>query len=153
MNSTYIAGPSVCGFFGAFEQDYGTPPTGALPRVTPSRVGDAILPFNCPSCDAKIDFSDRKKRESYHDTRVSGSAKNDNYWCPGCAARFKLNLRGKKFNGAVDNGVAPSTVEMIAIGDDGLVDIKRIENGPRFGTLVGKLLNEYVVGSDIIGSC
>jgi hypothetical protein len=53
----------------------------------------------------------------------------------------------------VDNGVAPSTVETVAIGDDGLVDLKRVENGPKFGMIIGKLLNEYVVGSDVLGAC
>lgn len=152
MDSVYLQGPAVCGFFGAFEEDYGTPQSSALPRVTPTRVGSALLPFNCPSCDSKIDFSDRKRLESYHDTRVLGTVKKDNYWCPTCDARFVLNKKGIALNGPVSNDIAPSVVESVVLGDDGLVSVTR-KNKSGKKKLIDRLLNDYVAGSDLIGAC
>jgi hypothetical protein len=149
--SNCLSGPSVCGFYGAFESDYGDDSTPRpYARVTPTRVGSALLPFNCPSCDSKIDFSDAKRRESYHDTRVLGTVKKDNYWCPNCDARFVLNKKGITLNGPVSNDVAPSVVENVVLGDDGLVSITRKNNSAK-KNLVVRLHKEYVLGSDLIG--
>jgi hypothetical protein len=150
--STYLPGPTVCGFHGLFEGDYGDPSTPTpYPRVTPSKAGSVLLPFHCPECDFVIDFSDRDGREHYHDTRETKRGKRDNYWCPSCGARFLLNLNGKPFEGTLTNGIAPAEVETIAVGEDGMVDYKRYTKAPV--TISGRLLREYVIGTEILGCC
>ena len=112
-------------------------------------MGSAILPFHCPSCGAAVDFSDPERREHYHDTREVNGRRRDNYWCPSCQARFLLNPVGQGFTGALgSDGVAPSTVERIAVGADGLVKFQR----QRKKTVSGWFGN-YVLGSDVLGCC
>lgn len=158
VTETYLPGPTVCGFHGMFESDYGDPSSPKpYPRVTPSKVGSALLPFHCPCCDAVIDFSDSERREQFHDTRddADDSGKpRDNYWCPCCGQRFLLNLKGKPFKGNIDEHVAPAEVETIAVGEDGMVSYKRITKAPRNPTtILGRMFKSYVIGTDILGCC
>ena len=151
----YLPGPTVCGFHGMFEADYGTPSSEPMPRVTPSKVGSALLPFHCPCCDEVIDFSDPESRERYHDTRaIEGGKQRDNYWCPCCQQRFLLNLKGKPFKGSIDEDhVAPAEVETIAVGEDGMVEYKRYTKAPQKPTTVLGHFQNYILGTDILGCC
>ncbi len=149
----YLSGPTVCGFHGMFEADFGTPSKGPYPRVTPSKVGAALLPFHCPCCDEVIDFSDPERREQYHDTRDDSGKPRDNYWCPNCGSRFLLNLKGKPFKGTIDEHVAPAEVETIAVGDDGMVNYKRITKAPTPASIFGSMFTSYIIGTDILGCC
>jgi hypothetical protein len=151
-DTIYLPGPTVCGFHGMFEADYGTPSTEPMPRVTPSRVGSALLPFHCPSCEAVVDFSDPTRRERHHDTRETASGARDNYWCPACSSRFLLNTKGKPFKGSIDEHVAPAEIETIAVGADGMVDYRRYTKEPRSSTIFGHFQN-YILGTDILGCC
>ena len=149
-DTTYLPGPTVCGFYGAFESDFGDASTPKpYARITPSRVGTALLPFHCPSCEAAIDFSDPERRRAYHDTRKTARGKNDNYWCPSCGSRFLLNLKGKPFKGSIDEHVAPAEIETITVGEDGMVNYKRNTKAP---ALLGHFKN-YILGTDILGCC
>ena len=146
MEKVYLQGPVVCGLYGAFEADYGNPESASMPRVTPSRAGDALLPFRCPDCDDKVDFSDPKRREQYHDARVVEGRKRDNYWCPSCGARFRLNGRGCELDGKPDDeGVAPAIVERVKMGGDGLVDYSRTISGRQ--SIFGRF-RDYLRGID-----
>jgi hypothetical protein len=148
---TYLAGPTVCGLWSAFEQDFGDPNTDLpLCRVTPSRLGTTLLPFRCPRCSRPIDFSDSKTRESYHDKRVVDGKQRDNHWCPSCGARFTLNLKGQPYTGAA-NGIAPATVECVVVGADGFTDIMRKTHGAV--TIIGRLFEQWIVGTDVLGCC
>ena len=151
--AVYLPGPAVCGLHGMFEENFGDPAT-SIPycRVTPSRIGSSLLPFHCPRCKTAIDFSDAAKRECYHDTRdLDRGAKRDNYWCPNCGLRFLLNLKGRTFDGDLDDGVASSVVECVTVGHDGMVDLKRSVQGVT--TIVGRLLGQYIIGTDVLGCC
>lgn len=147
MNTTYLDGPSVCGFWGMFESDFGDPQTESpYCRITPSRVGSALMPFHCPRCKSVVDFTDPQRREDYHDTRKT----LDNYWCPRCGYRFRLNLVGKPFKDRLSGGVASAVVESISIGSDGLVHYKRSSQGGT--TILGKFLMGYLEGCDVLGA-
>lgn len=106
-----IAGPELCGFWGMFESSYGDPATEeGMPTVTPSFVGNSLLPFRCPSCaEVPQDLACPKTREKYRDTRPGRS----NHWCPLCGARFRLDERGTPLATALPAGavVGPSRVE------------------------------------------
>jgi hypothetical protein len=130
-----------------FESDFGHPSNGPMPRVTPSRLGSAMLPFYCPSCNAAIDFSNPERREHFHDTRIIAGKQRNNHWCPACGNRFVLNMKGQTFDGKLDNGVAKSIVEQITIGEDGLVDLKRSVMGT---TSIFGSFRDYVVGVDAL---
>jgi len=151
VHPVYLDGPSVCGFWGMFDSDFGDPNTNLpLCRITPTKVGSALLPFRCPRCDSAIDFSDSKRLEHYHDTRLtSNGKKRDNYWCPTCGNRFLINFVGRPLEGKLDSsGVAPSTVECITVGSDGLVNLQRSVQGVT--TILG-LLGDYIKGCDVLG--
>ena len=107
---SHIPGPTLCGFFGIFEVDHGDPTTDALGlTITPSRVGGVLLPFRCPRCgEAPRALSDSAEREKYRDRRPG----RDNYHCPLCGCRFKIDLRGTPLPEALPPraAVAPSLV-------------------------------------------
>jgi len=148
-DTTYLAGPTVCGFHGMFEENYGMPSSKPMPRVTPSKVGAALLPFHCPCCEAVVDFSDPERRENYHDTRPLPNGKQrNNHWCPACGSRFLMNMKGKPFKGTLSEHVAPAEVETIAVGEDGMVNYKRTTRATVFGHL-----KDYILGTDILGCC
>lgn len=119
-DSPYLPGPPVVGFWGLFENDFGSSST-PVPycTVAPTKIGSALLPFHCPHCRAVVDFSDPRRREMFHDTRrwtswrglKKGTVKNRHYWCPSCGARFFLDLAGTPLVGPLAPGtVAPSRV-------------------------------------------
>ncbi len=97
-----MPGPAICGFHGAFESDFGDPSTPMpYPVVTPKQACASLLPFPCPHCGRMCtEFSDAKTREPYHDTREERTddgrliVKHNNYFCPGCRKRFRIDLRG-----------------------------------------------------------
>lgn len=148
MSQVYLSGPSIVGLYGMFEENWGDPSSPKpYPRVTPTRVGAALLPFRCPRCETTIDFSDPKRREHYHDTRRLGTGRRDNYFCPSCGMRFLLNDKGKQLEGKVSvDGAAPSTVETITIGADGLLSLRRTESHPAAS------IHQYLLGCDVLGS-
>jgi hypothetical protein len=111
--------------------------------VTPSRVGALLLPFHCPGCSTTIDFSDPAQRDHYKDPRPLRS----NHHCPRCGARFHLNTDGQALDGKLSkSGAAPSVVETIAIGADGLVKLERRYVHP------GSATEEYLLGCDLLGA-
>lgn len=141
----------MCGLYGFFETDFGDPETKQpYKRVTPTRVGDALLPFHCPRCKKVIDFSNPERRSHYHDTRVLDGNKRDNYFCPACGNRFFINKQGQPLSGRVgrDHG-APSTVEELVIGANGVMSIKtKKQSSP----LIADYLLDYAHGSDVLGA-
>jgi hypothetical protein len=157
----YLSGPSICGFFGLFEADYGDPSTPyPYCRVTPSRIGSALLPFKCPRCEKAVDFTNPDTRECYHDTRKIGTKQRNNYYCPCCGCRFFLNLSGMPFKGDLDVlGCATSAVETIEKSPEGFVDIKRkVQESkmplPAAGkSFLGILQQAHTVGTDVLGCC
>lgn len=111
----HISGPTLCGFWGMFEEDYGTPTGDILPIITPSFVGSSLLPFRCPGCKTVAqELVCPKTREYFHDRRMG----RDNYWCPNCGLRFRLNLQGSPLSCDLKSGamVGPSRVN-----DNGVV--------------------------------
>ena len=144
---TYLPGPVVCGFYDCFEADYGDPETPKpYARVTPSRVGKALLPFHCPSCGQVVDFTDSERLAAYRDDRNKARV---NYFCPSCGARFYLNEAGREFSGSLDSdGAAPSVVERIVRGPDG-VDVVRERQGE--ATVLGWVRQHYLAGCDVLG--
>ena len=109
--SKLISGPSLCCFFGTFESDFGNETTDALHiTITPSFIGNSLLPFRCPHCAGVPQaLACPKTRKKYKDTRPGRS----NYFCPLCGCRFKLNLQGTPLPSDIKAGakVAPSKIE------------------------------------------
>src|SRR5882724_9650177 len=105
-----IAGPMLCGFCDLFESYWGNLNT-PVPycTVTPTFVGNSMLPFRCPSCkEVPQELACPETRERYHDKREG----RDNYWCPLCGYRFEINLKGVSLSSDLKAGamVGPSTV-------------------------------------------
>ena len=77
--------------------------------ITPSRVGNALLPFRCPRCkEIPQDLACPVAREHYKDPRPGGA-----YHCPRCGCRFRINLQGTPLDSTLPAGaeVGPSRVE------------------------------------------
>lgn len=148
---TYLLGPPVCGLHGMFEENFGDSNSPApYVRVTPMRLGSALLPFHCPRCERVIDFTDPAVRDAHCDTRSA----RKNHWCPHCGLRFLLNECGRvPLTDCVvgDDGAAGSVVERVLRGSDGLVDLRRMEKmaRPRAG-LLGRW---WLLGTDVLGCC
>lgn len=145
----YLPGTPVTGFFGMFEENYGKPEDGPLSTIVPSTEKGTILPFSCPACDKAIDFRSKKEREKFHDTRIGVSAmsgrrvKRDNYYCPYCGYRFKLNFHGNPLKTAIyGKAVAPSEV----IDADGTVS-RRDQM-----TFIGAMVDRVCRVVDVIGA-
>lgn len=152
----YLKGPSVLGFFSFCENDFGNPNSPPC-RITPSCVGSAILPFECPCCHKTIDFTDAQKRAECRDPRAGKT----NYFCPSCGLRFYLG-NPRAFAGTIDvRGVAPSLVECVTKGADG-PGLQRSEQGDWSGTRVMSRAvqtsstetaeDDYVLGCDLLGA-
>lgn len=103
--------PPLAGFFGLAESDRGDPATSSpYPRITPSRVGPAVLPFRCYACKGiNNDFTDARTREKYRDKREG----KGHHWCPMCNKRFYLVANGMPLPTTMSAGatVGPSKVE------------------------------------------
>jgi hypothetical protein len=127
-------GPSVVGFHGLFEEDFGDPNTPTpLCSVAPSRVGSALVPFHCPRCDKPVDFSDPSRLECYRDPREG----RGNCYCPACGFRFYVKQDGKSLRGKLDEcGCGPCKVEC----PPGYVLPKKVRP------------SVHVVGSDVLSS-
>lgn len=143
----YLSGIPVVGFVGLFEARYGDPDTPRpYCRVTPSRVGSAILPFRCPRCRAAIDFTDPAVRDAHRDARDPGRV---NHFCPRCGLRFYLHEGGAAPPSCVDDGgAAPAIVERVVRCPDGGTDIRRVVLGGRRERRVER----YVFGCDLMGA-
>lgn len=99
----------MIGFSEVFDAAYGNPNTPRpYPRVTPSCVGAALLPFPCPHCGAvRCEPIHPKKSEGYRDRERGFS------WCPSCDGRYVLNRAGAPLVGTLPRGAlhAPAVVE------------------------------------------
>jgi hypothetical protein len=144
VDHVYLSGPALCGLYGMFEEDFGDPESPRpYPRVTPTRLGGVLMPFRCPRCPATVDFSNPETREHYRDPRPS----RNNHFCPRCGVRFTLNTDGQALVGKIaDDGAAPSTVETISVGSDGLLKLERKTKRP------GGAEEQYLLGCDLLGS-
>lgn len=148
----YLPGPTVCGFHGLFEENFGDPATQEpYCRVTPSVVAGIMLPFRCPRCkEVRTEFSDPKMREQYHDNRPG----RDNHWCDDCGLRFRLRLSGitapKKLS--IYDGAAPSLVEKFTDSDDAKIVTHAEMQDNDTVTVVGRLLRHYIGGTDLLGA-
>jgi hypothetical protein len=124
-----IPGPVLIGFSELFDRAYGNPKTklntdGSYPRVTPSRIGYALLPFACPHCgEVRNEAVDPKRRANYRDDERGF------YWCPSCGWRYILNTKGHPLEDSLPVGAthAPALVEqngktelVVAPAEDGL---------------------------------
>jgi transcription elongation factor Elf1 len=104
-----IKGAVLCGFADAFDAAYGDPNT-PLPyvKVTPTRLGPALLPFRCPKCQKVLtQFCDPGTRECYRDSQRGF------YWCPACGNRMLIDVKGMALPAPLEPGVlaAPCKVE------------------------------------------
>jgi hypothetical protein len=92
-----------------FEESRGSARTAKpYPKVSPSRIGGALLPWACPHCsEVKPAMADARKRIGYTDESRGFS------WCPACRGRYIVNERGTALVGALPAGatVAPALVE------------------------------------------
>lgn len=145
QRETYLHGVPLAGFHGIFEENFGDPMTPTpYPRVTPSRMGTALLPFRCPVCRTIIhEFSDKEMREHYRDPQRGFFFCP----CPDCRSRFYLDEEGMALPKALPAGasVAPCRVER---GDK-----VSIEGGSALGIVLGMLFGgrmRYTVGLDAI---
>jgi hypothetical protein len=104
-----ISGPVLLGFSTLFDSAWGSPLTPKpYPKVTPSRVGDVLLPFACPWCkEVRSAVIDRKTRLGYHDKE------RDFSWCPSCRGRYVINPKGQPLSSSLPAGAthAPALVE------------------------------------------
>jgi hypothetical protein len=104
-----IPGPPLLGFADAFDGAYGDPETPRpYPRVTPARVGGALLPFPCPHCGAvRSEAVDARRRLWYLDEERGHS------WCPRCRGRYILNTEGAPLPAPLPAGAtyAPAAVD------------------------------------------
>lgn len=80
-----IEGPVLLGFAELFDEAWGKPSAEPYPRLTPSRVGPVLLPFECPHCGV---VNDPQQAEHYRDPEREFS------WCPSCRRRYVLNGQG-----------------------------------------------------------
>lgn len=145
----YLPGPPVVGFHGMFEGDFGCPDTPEpLSTIVPSSKNGQLLPFACPGCDQPIDFGSKSVRDCYHDGRRGRDANGqhvvrDNYFCPGCGYRFKLNLRGMPLNTSTYGRViAPSRV----MDADGTVTVRNQI------TFLGSFSDRYLHAVTLVGA-
>ena len=104
-----IPGPVLLGFGEIFDRSYGRHDTPRpYPKVTPSCMGEVLLPFPCPHCNAvRSAVVDRKTRLGYYDKNREFS------WCPACRGRYVINPTGTPLVGALPEGAtcAPALVE------------------------------------------
>lgn len=109
LRRTLIPGPVLIGFADVFDASFGDPKTPRpYPKVTPSRVGDTLLPFPCPHCGAvRSAVIDPKKRGGYYDSERKFS------WCPSCQGRYVVKPEGTPLQRALPPGAmyAPALVE------------------------------------------
>ncbi len=168
----YLKGPSVVGFWGMFESDFGDPKTNSpYCRITPSSLGGVALPFRCPRCNEVLDqFSDSKTREKYHDTREvtaktgdgrTALVRRNNYWCPYCGYRFYLSSTPMQLTTPLPPGaVAPSSVE--CFDDRGAHEGTRTQDEPSIfligvgafgsvGGLFSRLFSHHRAGVKVLG--
>jgi hypothetical protein len=123
-----IPGPVLIGFAEFFDRSYGDPKTpkatdGNYPTVTPSKLGDTLLPFMCIYCEV-VQSVDPKQVANYTDDQRKFS------WCPSCRGRYVLDKDGQPLEDDLPAGVnyAPAAVkhgeETMVVGrytKDGLV--------------------------------
>lgn len=104
--------PQNCGFSHShyFEAGWGDPSTPKpYVTITPSFVGNSLLPFRCPNCKRPAqELACPKTRKKYHDQREG----RDNYYCPECGYRFKIDLAGTPLASTLKAGatVGPSKI-------------------------------------------
>jgi len=88
-----IPGPPLLGFADAFDEAYGRSDTPKpYPKVTPSKVGNTLLPFPCPHCDVVCPVMITQRRAAYCD------AKREHCWCPNCRKRYILDVTGQSLS-------------------------------------------------------
>lgn len=103
-----IPGPILLGFAELFDEAYGRSTAAPMPTVTPSRVGDVLLPFACPHCGVvKPEPVDKKKHDHYADKGRGFS------FCPACRGRYVINFKGMPLPEPLPSGAtcAPAKVE------------------------------------------
>lgn len=157
LGSGYLRGPSLIGFFGLSEADHGDPRTPLpLVTITPSVVDGHVLPFRCPRCK-KVNrrFGDPSYREKYHDTRTETldgrRFRRDNYWCPACGFRFKLDLAGQAVTRLLPpETVAPSTVVRTLPSGEVL---RERQDDTTLSTVLGWFFRGHQTGVDVLGAC
>jgi hypothetical protein len=104
-----IPGPVLVGFAEFFDRSYGNPKTpkvnGGYPIVTPSKIGQTLLPFVCIYCD-KVQSVDPKQVTDYTDNQRGFS------WCPSCRGRYVLDTNGQPLTQDLPPGAeyAPAVV-------------------------------------------
>jgi hypothetical protein len=105
-----IPGPILIGFAEFFDRAYGDPKTpkknGDYPIVTPSKLGDTLLPFMCIYCEV-VQSVCPKQLANYTDDRRGFS------WCPSCRGRYILDRQGQPLEDDIPAGVdyAPAAVK------------------------------------------
>ena len=110
-----ISGPVLLGFCTAFERSSGREDTPRpYAKITPSRVGNVLLPFACPHCGAiRSETVDPKQRAGYTDKERGFS------FCPACGRRYIVNLEGMPLAEPLPPGAvsAPARVERAGKGE------------------------------------
>jgi len=104
-----LRGPVLVGFNELFDAAHGDPSTPApYVKVKPARVGDTLLPFACPHCEAvRPEMVSPKTSIGYWDRLRRFS------WCPRCRKRYILDGRGAPLATKLEIGAtsAPAIVE------------------------------------------
>lgn len=103
-----LRGPVLIGFNELFDRAWGEPTTTPLVTVKPARIGDALLPFACPHCNAvHPEMVKPKTSVGYWDKERGFS------WCPSCRKRYVLDGRGAPLADKLEVGAthAPAVLE------------------------------------------
>jgi hypothetical protein len=127
LPSRLISGPILVGFWGAFDNAHGRSDSPwPYPVVTPSAIGPALLPFECPYCGTVCsELVDPKTRGHYFDKLRKFS------WCPcpDCHGRFFVDRKGQPLGAALPAGAisAPALVERAGGVRDGAAAATRFD--------------------------
>lgn len=104
-----IRGKPLLGFAEIFDGAWGDPRTDRpYVHVTPSRIGEVLLPFSCPHCaEVRSEAVDPRRRGRYADKERGFS------FCPACLGRYVLHAVGMVLMGELPAGAtsAPARVE------------------------------------------
>lgn len=130
-----LPGAVLVGFAELFDRAYGNPDTirnkdGSYIKVTPARIGFALLPFACPHCGAvRPEAVDMKRGRRYCDEERGFC------WCPACQGRYILNTEGRPLDSELPAGAthAPALIErdgkakVVDKLDDNALDLLGVE--------------------------
>lgn len=106
-----IDGPVLLGFAALFDRAYGDPSTPKpYATIAPARVGDTLLPWPCPRCEA-VQSTCQKSRDEYRDPDRGHS------WCSSCGLRYNLDINGVPLDDGLPAGVTNAQPRVMRDGE------------------------------------